>query len=69
LEQVSVEAPAQRLLDVRTIYLEPAVRDHERGREILERFPGAEQRDVASHWLIDGLHGNPGNAEHWLETT
>src|SRR3954453_20735773 len=63
---VPVEAPARRLLDVRTIYLEPAVEDHERGREVLARFPGAERVEVPSHWLIPGLHGNPGSAEDWL---
>ena len=30
------------LLRVGRIYREPAVRDHAQGREILERFPGAE---------------------------
>jgi spore photoproduct lyase family protein len=63
---VPVEAPARRLLDVRTIYLEPAVEDYERGREVLDRFPDAERVEVPSHWLIPGLHGNPGNAEDWL---
>jgi spore photoproduct lyase family protein len=63
---VPVDAPARRLLDVRTIYLEPAVEDFARGREVLERFPDAERIEVPSHWLIPGLHGNPGNAEDWL---
>jgi spore photoproduct lyase len=34
--------------------------------EILERFPDAERIEVDSHWLIDGLHGNRGNASDWL---
>ncbi len=55
-----------RLLDVQRIYLEPAVSDYQRGREILERFPEAERIEVPSHWKIDGLHGNPGNVEDWL---
>ncbi|HVF32071.1 MAG TPA: spore photoproduct lyase family protein [Acidimicrobiales bacterium] len=54
-----------RLLDVRTIYLEPAVRDVARGQQVLERFPDAEQFEVDSHWQIPGLHGNEGNVRDW----
>jgi spore photoproduct lyase family protein len=54
------------LLDVRTLYVEPAVAEYERGREILARFPDAERIEVESHWRIPGLFGNPGNAEDWL---
>ena len=43
------------LLDPRTIFLEPAVRDGERGRAILARFPEARQVEVASHWSIPAL--------------
>jgi spore photoproduct lyase family protein len=53
------------LLDISTIYLERAVLDHARGREILARFPDAEQIEVASHWRIPGLFGNEGNAARW----
>ena len=60
-------ALTHRLLDVRTLYVEPAVEQHARGREILARFPGAERIEVDSHWRIPGLHGNPGNAEDWLK--
>lgn len=63
---VPVRAPASRLLDVRTIYLEPAVAEHARGRDILARFPGAEHVEVPSHWQIPGLHGNAGNVADWL---
>ena len=55
----------ERLLDVRTIYLEPAVVDHARGREVLDRFPEAERIEVPSHWQIPELHGNRGNVEDW----
>jgi spore photoproduct lyase family protein len=54
------------LLDVETIYHEPGVPDHPRGREILDRFPGAGRVVVPSHWNIAGLHGNEGQAEQWL---
>jgi len=54
------------LLEVGTIFLEPVVRELARGREILARFPDAEQVEVPSHWRIPGLHGNEGNAERWV---
>lgn len=73
--QTSLFAPAARpcrdvvsgLLDVSTIYLESAVLDHPRGIEILERYPGAERIEVASHWRIPGLFGNEGNVQRWNE--
>src|SRR4028118_777923 len=55
-----------RLLDVQTIYLEPAVEDYARGREILHRYPDAERIPVPSHWNIPELHGNAGSAEDWV---
>src|SRR3954452_2624991 len=54
------------LLDVTTIYHEPAAPEYPRGREILDRFPAAERVVVPSHWNIPGLHGNSGAAEDWL---
>ena len=53
------------LLDIRTIYHEPAVEEHARGREILARFPDAERIAVPSHWNILELHGNESAAEDW----
>lgn len=53
-------------IEVEAIYLEPAVRLYERGREILGRFPEARRIEVRSHWNIPGLHGNEGAAEDWL---
>jgi spore photoproduct lyase len=59
--------PVERpLLDVRRIYLEPAVRDLPRGQEILARFPGAEQVEVSSHWRIPELHGDEANVRRWV---
>ena len=46
---------ATPLLDIRRIYLEPAVESHARGREILARFPSAERIPVESHWRIPAL--------------
>lgn len=57
---------AERLLDVRRIYLEPAVTQHARGREVLARYPDAERIEVASHWRIPELHGNEGNVDRWV---
>lgn len=59
-------ALAGRLLDVRRIYLEPAVPEYERGREVLARYPDAERIEVASHWRIPELHGNEGNVDRWV---
>ncbi len=53
------------LLDIQTIYLEPAVLNHRRGQEILARFPEAERIEVASHWNIPGLFGFEGNVADW----
>ncbi|MDB6032063.1 MAG: Radical domain protein [Verrucomicrobiales bacterium] len=55
------------ILDVGLIYHEPAVLEHPRGREILERFPDAERRIVRSHWNIPGLHGNEGAVAEWVQ--
>jgi hypothetical protein len=57
------------LLDVRRIYLEPAVHARPRGREILARFPEAELIEAASHWRIPelfGMFGNEGAARDWV---
>jgi spore photoproduct lyase len=53
------------LIDPKLIYLEPAVRDYPRGREVLARFPDAERIEVASHWKIAQL-SDPALAEDWL---
>ena len=52
------------LFDPRIIFLEPAIREGERGREILARFPEARQVEVASHWSIPALR--EGAAADWL---
>ena len=54
------------LVDVKTIYLEPAVEEYARGRDILASHPDAERIPVTSHWKIPALHGNDGSAEDWL---
>jgi spore photoproduct lyase len=56
------------LLDVNTIFHEPAVPRYARGREILARFRNARSIEVPSHWNIPELHGDPGSAGRWNET-
>ena len=65
--QTAASESARQLLDVGLIYLEPGVERLPRGREILERFPQAERREVRSHWQIAGLHGNEGSADSWVQ--
>ena len=57
--------PIERLLQVDTIYVEPAAAALPRGQEVLARFPDAERIEVPSHWQIPGLHGNEGNVADW----
>ncbi|GHG91777.1 spore photoproduct lyase family protein [Comamonas sp. JC664] len=61
----SEPGPLDRLLKVSRIYVQTGVEEHQRGREILARFPDAERIPVASHQGIPGLFGNEGNAEAW----
>ena len=65
--ELDAVAAARQLLDVGLIYHEPGVDRFARGREILDRFPLAERREVNSHWLIPGLHGNEGNLQQWVQ--
>jgi spore photoproduct lyase family protein len=59
-------SPAARLLQVRRIYAEPEAIKSPRGRQVHERFPGAELIEIDSHWRIPELHGNAGNVERWV---
>jgi spore photoproduct lyase len=56
------------LLRVGRIYHEPAVQKFARGREILDRFPGAELVEVPSHWNIPELHGDEDGVADWNRT-
>src|SRR3954465_7161488 len=55
------------LLDIRTIYHEPASAELPVGREIMTRFPEAKRIVVPSHWNIPDLHGNAGSVEDWVK--
>ena len=54
------------ILDIHTLYMEPAVETYDRGRQVLERYPEARRIVVPSHNDIPTLYGNEGNAEDWL---
>ncbi len=66
-EKTKDRAPAVAggLLRVEKIYHEPNVRNYERGREVLARFPDAERVEVPSHWNIPDLHGDAGGVGDW----
>ena len=51
------------ILDIQTIYMEPAVETSDRGRQVLERYPNARRVMAASHNAIPTFYGNEGNAE------
>ena len=55
------------LLDIQTIYLEPEIRNYQRGREILQKYPAARLIEVPSHWQIPELHGFAGSADDWIK--
>lgn len=57
---------ADRLLDIKRIYHEPGVDESPRGRQVVERFSGAELIEVPTHQQIPGLYGNAGNVEDWV---
>jgi spore photoproduct lyase len=59
-------ATARPLLDIRRIYLEAAAAELPRGQQVLERWPEAEQVEVASHWQIPELHGDQANVARWV---
>ncbi|NAZ87141.1 spore photoproduct lyase family protein [Kineococcus sp. T90] len=54
------------MVDVTRIYYEPAAAELPRGREVLERWPGATRVEVASHWNIPELHGDEANVARWV---
>ena len=63
---IRLMALPRSLIEPKRIYLEPAVREYERGREVLARFPGAELVEVASHWKIPELFADKELAADWL---
>ncbi|HEY9693028.1 MAG TPA: polymorphic toxin-type HINT domain-containing protein [Oculatellaceae cyanobacterium] len=56
---------ASKLLNINTIYYEPAALEYSRGQQILERYPDAKRIEVASHWNIPELHGNEEVVGDW----
>ncbi len=62
---IAMMALPRTLIDPKLIYLEPAVREYQCGRNVLARFPDAELVEVASHWKVPQL-SDPTLAEDWL---
>lgn len=54
------------LLDIRTIYAEPAALELERGQQIVGRWPQAEVVEVASANRIDAVHNDEQNVQRWV---
>nr|WP_199333822.1 hypothetical protein [Oculatella sp. FACHB-28] len=54
-----------RLLNIQTIYYEPAVLEVPRGQEIFAQYSDTQRIEVESHWQIPELHGNEGAVEDW----
>lgn len=64
---MQITRDTSNLIDISKIYMEPDVREFQRGLEILERYPDAEIIEVPSHWNIPSLHGNEGSIEDWIK--
>src|SRR6476661_561283 len=60
------ERSVDHLLQIKEIYLEPAVYTYKRGIEILDKYPDAKRIEVASHWKIPELFGFEGSVEDWI---
>ena len=58
--------PSRPLLDVTRIYYEAEAAELPRGRQVLERWPGATRVEVASHWNVPELHGDEANVDRWV---
>jgi spore photoproduct lyase len=55
----------REILDIQTIYMEPAVDAYDRGGQVLAHYPNA-RRVLVRHITTSRLYGNEGNAEDWL---
>ena len=60
------EKTIEHLLHIKEIYLEPEVYKHQRGLEILAKYPEARIVEVASHWKIPELFGFEGSVNDWI---
>ena len=58
----------RQLLDVRTIYAEPAALELERGQQVLARWPGARVVEVPSAARVEGLHDEASSVDRWVRT-
>lgn len=55
----------ENLLDVQTLYYDPAALKFARGREVFEKYPEAKRIEVNSHWKIEELNQNPELVKEW----
>lgn len=53
------------LLDIDTMYYDPAALKFERGRVIFNKYNNAKKIEVDSHWKIEELNQNPELATKW----
>ncbi|NAZ81169.1 spore photoproduct lyase family protein [Kineococcus sp. R8] len=56
------------MLEVRTIYAEPAALALPRGREVVARWPGAQVVEVPTVQRIPTVHGDEANVARWVRT-
>ena len=61
-------ARPRRLLDVRTVYAEPAALALPRGQQVVQRWPDAEVVEVPSALRIPQVHGDDASVERWVRT-
>ncbi|GAB4064325.1 spore photoproduct lyase family protein [Angustibacter speluncae] len=59
---------ARRLLDVRTIYAEPAALALPRGQQVVGRWPSADVVEVDSALRVTGVHDDEGSVDRWVRT-
>lgn len=60
------ESAIDHLLQIKEIFVEPEIYNHQRGREILAKYPDATIHEVQSHWKIPELFGFEGSVEDWI---
>jgi len=56
---------ATDLLDINTMYYDPAALKFERGQTIFNKYSAAKKVEVDSHWKIEELNQNPDLVSQW----
>lgn len=60
-----MDSTTSNLLDISTLYYEPAALKYKRGQEIFDKYKHAELIEVPGHWNIDTLNQNPDLVRNW----